>query len=80
MEAMAITAMVCSRGESPTVHTTQMNLFKDAAPLITLAATPLVVVIAVATLMALKVEAQVEGDEIAGIFLLQSNEITSQTS
>ena len=57
-----------------------MNLFNDAAPLITLAATPLVVVIAVATLMALKVEAQVEGDEISGIFLLQSNEITSQTS
>ena len=55
-----------------------MNLFHDAVPLITLAATPLVVVIAVATLMVLKVEAKVEGDEIA--FLLQSKEITSQTS
>ena len=80
MEAVAITAMVCSRGESPTHHIKQMNLFKDAATLIAVAAAPLVVVIAVTTLMALKVETQAEGDGISGIFLLQSNEMTSHTS
>ena len=72
--------MVCSRGESPTHHTNQMNLFKDAAPLIALAAAPLVLVIAIATLIALKVEADDEGDGIAGILLLQSTEMTSHTS
>ena len=64
--------------EPHTSHDSNESL-NDAAPLIALAATPLVVVIAVATLMALKVEAQVEGDEIAGIVLLLSNEITSHT-
>ena len=57
-----------------------MNLFKDAAPLIALAAAPLVLGIAIATLRASKVEAEVEGDGIAGILLLQSTEMTSHTS
>ena len=62
MEAKAITAMVClSEGMTLTIHTTQMNPFKQAAPFIAPATAPLFLVIAVATAMAPKAEAQVYG-------------------
>ena len=68
------------RGESPTHHTNQMNRLKDAAPLIALAAAPLVLVIAFATLMTFKVDTEVDRDGIANIILLHGNDRSSHAS